>query len=119
MNTQELKDGLRDYYGSEQFFRHMLNRNMVYSEGAQFFMENAGGGTYWFADIVATELMKIHRKEEFIHIHLVAADGKATILADDGNGNPLYKRKIDYTDCPDGDWEFYLENNTFYLPSER
>ncbi len=119
MNAQELRSGLADYYGSETFTRHWANRNMLASEGVMFFVQNAGGGAFWFWDIVATELMEIHKKEDFIHIWIHAKDGKAVLDADDGNGNALWRRMIDFTDCPEGDWQFYLENNTFYLPSER
>ncbi len=82
------------------------------------FAENAGGGAYWFLDIVATEVLPLLKKEPFIHIVLAAKDRKATIKADDGNGVVLWDREIEFTDCPDGDWRFYLADNVLMVPSE-
>ncbi|WP_367647233.1 DUF6876 family protein [Achromobacter animicus] len=44
---------------------------------------------------------------------------KATITVDDGRGNPpVYLRRIEFTDCPEGEWKFYFTNRTIMLPSE-
>lgn len=41
------------------------------------------------------------------------------IAADDGNGNGyLYTRGIDYTDCPEGVWKFYLVDGVLMLTAE-
>ncbi len=125
MNAAELQAGLCNFYGTEQWYRHGLNRNMLYTDGVKFFAENAGGGAYWFLDIVATELMQIHKKEEFINIVMTVHEdslnihGGARIVADDGNGRELWHRDIEYTDCPVGVWQFFLENQVVCLPSER
>lgn len=109
---------LHQFTGTETWFRHSLNRKMLYTEGVQFFAEKAGHGAYWFLDIVATELMMLHKEEPFLAITLASKDGKATITADDGNDRVLYTREIEYTDCPPGDWKFYLVDNVLLLPSE-
>lgn len=118
-NRVELRNALREFSGGDEFYRHALNRRMLYTQGMRYFAENAGNGAYWFMDIVATELMEIHQREEFMSIHLLSKEGTACIVADDGNGNEVYRRNIEYTDCPEGDWNFFLENNTLYLPRER
>lgn len=116
-NANQLKNELRNFYGSENWYRHWLN-NMTYTDGARFFAENAGGGAHWFLDIVATELMRYRQKEEFIHIVLKSEGGRAVIDSDDGNGRIFHSKRIDYTDCPEGAWEFYLTNGVLMLPSE-
>lgn len=117
-NPVKLREALSGFYGSEQFYRHGLVRKLIYTEGVQHFAEHAGGGAYWFLDIVATEVLPYQRKQEFIAIVMTVADGKADIVAHDGNYNDFWKRHIGYTDCPDGEWSFYLCNNTLMLPSE-
>lgn len=118
MNTQELKDGLVNFYGTENYHFNPLYPWLKYTDGAKFFAENAGGGAYWFLDIIGTELRELTRKEDFLNIVLTSWDNKARILVDDGNDNALYSRDIDYTDCPAGSWQFYLVNDVLMLPSE-
>jgi len=109
---------LDQFTGTETWTRHGLNRNMLCTDGVMYFAENAGNGAFWFLDIVATELMMLHKKEPCLVITLASKDGKATITADDGNDRVLYTREIEYTDCPPGDWKFYLVDNVLLLPSE-
>ena len=131
MRTQELKAALANYYGSETFYRHALNRRMTYTEGVQAFAKCAGA--YWFLDIAATELfalLKVRRTcphaprgEDFLSVLLHVEGTKAKITADDGNGNVLFTKSIDYThfpcmDCPEGEWRFFFTNNVLMLPSE-
>lgn len=118
MNKQELENELSNHYGTERWYKHGLNPKMLYTDGVKAFAENAGGGAYWFLDIVATELMKIHKTEEFISIFLNSTGNDATLSATDGNDKQLWSRDMDFTDCPEGKWMFYLTNNTMLLPNE-
>jgi hypothetical protein len=114
----ELQHNLAHFTGTETWWRHGLNRNMLYTDGVQYFAENAGGGAYWFLDIVATELFKLQRQEDFLTIIATVADSKATLTADDGNGDIKWTRHIDYTDMPTGEWKFFFTNDVLMLPSE-
>lgn len=114
----ELKHELKNFTGTETWWRHNLNRAMTYTDGVKFFAENAGGGAYWFLDVVATEVFPLLKDEEFILVVLHSFDDKALLFADDGNGNKLWQRDIEYTDCPEGVWKFYLTDNVLLLPSE-
>lgn len=117
MNTQELKAALANYYGSsENLYCRALNRRMAYTEGVRAFAENAGA--YWFLDIAATELFALQRNEDFLTVILHVEGTKAKITADDGNGNDLFTKSIDYTDCPEGEWKFFFTGNVLMLPSE-
>ena len=120
MDDQTLTTTLHQFIGTEQWYRHGINRNMLYTDGIKFFADHAGGGAYWFLDIMATELMEIQTRDDepFIAIHMRVNDNKATITADDGNGKELWKRAIEWTDCPHGNWEFYLISGTLLLTSE-
>jgi hypothetical protein len=117
----KLRADLDNFTGTEQYHRQPLYRNMLYTDGVEYFCENAGNGAYWFLDIIGTEVHAIQRKgEEFLNIVLlVTADEQAAIKVDDGNGRELFLRTIDWTDCPAGEWQFFLENDVLCLPSER
>ena len=113
-----LSADLKMFTGTEQWFRHPLSSNFLYTDGVKFFAEHCGGGAYWFLDILATELADLQEKEEFMSITLDVVDSSAKITADDGNGNVLWTRNIDFTDAEAGTWKFFLTNNVLLLPSE-
>ena len=136
-----LSANLKMFTGTEQWFRHPLSSNFLYTDGVKFFAEHCGGGAYWFLDILATELADLQEKEEFMSITLDVVensaetagflqekensisitdgvDSSAKITADDGNGNVLWTRNINLTDAEVGTWKFFLQNNVLLLPSE-
>lgn len=118
VNPAEFSGYLGMFTGTSNWFKYPFSSNFVYTDGAKYFFENCGGGAYWFLDIVATELADLQETEEYLIVTLDVADEKAKITADDGNGNILYERDINYTDAFDGMWKFYLINGVFHLPSE-
>lgn len=117
-DANELSNALAHFSGTDEWYRHALNHNMLYTEGVKFFAENAGGGAYWFLDIVATELFQMQGVQPFQHIKMNVMHTEARISADDGDGNVFWTRDIDYTDCPAGEWRFYLTDNVLLLPGE-
>lgn len=115
-SPSEIREALAQCTGSEHWYRHPLARACLYTDGAKLFAEMAGA--YWFLDIVATEVLTFQKKEEFIVVTLAVTGSKAVITADDGNGNVFWTRDIEFTDCPEGEWKFFLQNSTFFVPSE-
>ena len=73
-------------------------------------------GAYWFIDIVGTEIHPMNL--EFAVVKLVSKDGAGSVVVEDGNGNTSWEKKIEFTDCPEGVWSFYLVDGTLLLPSE-
>jgi hypothetical protein len=119
LTTDKLKSNLARFYGSDVWYRHGLNRNMLYTEGVQYFAETAGGhGAYWLLDIIATEVFPLLEKEPFLVIKVIVNTSDCHIFADDGNDNLVWSRYIDYTDLQEGTWEFYFTDNVLLLPSE-
>lgn len=117
-NGQLLEQDLNQFTGTDQWYRHGLVPKMLYTDGVRYFAENAGGGAYWFLDIVATELFQLQSKVGFVVITADVAESKAQLYADDGNDNVIWQREIEYTDMPTGKWKFYLTDNVLLLPSE-
>lgn len=120
---REILDHLRQCTGSETLYRHSLVRSFTYTDGVQFFARNAGGGAYWLLDILATEsaIRKQVMEDGFATVRLFVTGSKARLVVDDGNGNAVYTRAFDFTDCPerpknaDGaeePWMFFIEPNT-------
>lgn len=119
IDATELRSQLALFTGTETWFRHNLNRHFLYTEGVQFFAENAGGGAYWFLDIVATEVFKKSASRPFAIIKLAVKDRRAVIsAADDSDVPPFWTKDIMFTDCPEGEWVFYFIDNILLLSSE-
>jgi len=126
MNTQELQSELVHFTGSETIYRHALNARVNYTEGVRFFARNAGGGAYWLLDILATqpEILNGVKEHSFCIAMLKVEDSKAVLtVARDYSENTgfqdvVYRREIEYTDCPPGEWKFYFTGNTILLPRE-
>lgn len=124
-DANKLRHLLSYYTGGELVYRHKLARSFNYTEGARAFFQNAGQGAYWLADILATEpsITRAVRENGFMVVVLQVEGTKAQLgvardssSVTDGNGNLIgiecsgveFDRTIDYTDCPEGIWKFYL-----------
>jgi hypothetical protein len=110
---------LAQFTGSEQFFRHSLNRSVLYTEGAQYLAEHAGA--YWLLDEIA--FAQPHHaavaNEPFqVWTLNVRLDKTATLTCDDGNDNVVFTKQIPYTDFPLDTVKLYFANDVIHLPSE-
>jgi hypothetical protein len=82
----------------------------------QYFADQAGA--FWLLDIIATEVHPLTKQYPFMVITLTVADDKAKMVVDDGDNNWIYQKNIEFTDCPDGEYRFYLVGDVLMLPSE-
>src|ERR1039457_7087906 len=120
-NTTELREAdLMQFTGTEQWYRHCINRKVLFTDGAKYVAETAGA--YWLLDEIA--LIQPYDKrvaaEEFQFWKLsVRPDHTATLTCDDGNGNIVYTKAREYTDSPLDEIPFYFTNNVIYRPSEH
>jgi len=111
---------LKQFSGSETWYRHSINPRVLYTEGAQFLAER--GGAYWLLDEIAIiqPYDKAVAAEEFQVWKLkVGANRSATLTCDDGNGNIVFTKQIPWTDFPLDEVTLWFANNTIYLPSEH
>ena len=121
MNLTKLcESDLMQFTGSEQWYRHAINRKVLFTDGAKYVAETAGA--YWLLDEIA--LIQPYDKrvagEEFQVWKLaVHSDRTATLTCDGGNGNIVYAKEIEFTDFPLDEITFYFANNVIYLPSEH
>lgn len=111
---------LAHFTGTDQWYRHGLNRSMLYTDGVQYLAEK--GGAYWLLDKIATlQLEPKIRREEFQVWRLTVADNRARLTCDDGNDNSpvIYSEDIDFTDFPLDEITIWVEGNVMLLPSEH
>lgn len=119
LSSGQLEQALRGFTGTEHWFRHAFVRAMTYTDGVRFFAEQGGAqGAYWFLDIVATEYFPHLQRHPFQVVEVEVNDSHAAIRVEDGNGQALFARDIEYTDLQTGRWRFYLTDNVLLLPSE-
>ena len=109
---------LAHFTGTTQWYRHALNRKVLYTEGAQHVAEH--GGAYWLLDEIAwAQLLKGIAAEEFQVWKLtVKPDKSATLSCEDGNGNEVMSKPLAFTDFPLDEFTLWFTDNVILLPSE-
>ena len=116
--TLSLSD-LSQFTGSQTWYRHSLLRHILYTEGARYVAEQAGG--YWLIDEIAfaQKAQPNVAAEPFQHWVLEVRDNRSALLCcDDGNDNIVFSKAIEYTDFPLAKIAFYFTDNTILLASE-
>jgi Family of unknown function (DUF6876) len=114
------KAELRNFTGSEHWYRHGLVRTILFTDGAKYVADQ--GGAYWLLDEIALAQKgeKAVAAEEFqVWVLKVKDDRTATLSCGDGNNNTVYTKEIPFTDFPAIEVTLWFANNTIYLPSEH
>lgn len=116
-NTLSMAD-LRQFTGTENWYRHGLAPNVLYTDGAKYLAEKAGA--YWLLDEIAlAQSLPAIKAEQFQHWRLtVRADHTATLTCDDGNGEIRLIKEIEFTDFPLPEVAIYCTDNVIMLTSE-
>jgi hypothetical protein len=110
---------LRQFTGTEQWHRHGIVRDVLFTDGAKYVADQAG--TYWLLDEIALAQRGNNRvaAEAFQLWQLtVNPDYTAALTCDDGNGNVVYSKAIPYTDFPLQEIALYFTDGVILLPSE-
>jgi hypothetical protein len=110
---------LRQFTGTEQWYRHGIVRDVLFTDGAKYVADQAGA--YWLLDEIALAQRGSNRVagEAFQLWKLtVNADHTATLSCEDGNGNAVYSKAIPYTDFPLPEIALYFTDGVILLPSE-
>jgi len=112
------KADLSQFTGTEEWYRHGLARNVLYTEGAQHVAES--GGAYWLLDEIAfAQSLREVAAEAFQVWRLkVNPDHSATLACEDGNSKIVFTKEIEFTDFPLDEIAFYFTDNVLMLPSE-
>ena len=116
IKSNELQQIMSYCYGTEHYYK-IPTYSFKYTDGIKTFCEKAGA--YWLLDIVES-VCRTHKEihNDFILIELsVNKDNQATITFEDTKGI-FFKQNIPFTDCPEGTWRFYFDNNVFFWNGE-
>jgi hypothetical protein len=111
---------LMHFTGSEHWYRHALNRNVLFTDGAKYVADE--GGAYWLLDSIALSQRSNKRvaAEEFQVWKLaVRSDRTGTLTCEDGNYKVVYTKLIALTDFPAPEVTLWFSNGVIYLPSEH
>ena len=103
------------FAGTEQYYFSQPFKNVHYTEGVKYFIDNAGNGANWFLVLVATEIIPILKDDLFFIELTVNKDESAKIIVQRDKGEPiLYEKDLDYTDCPysENTYKFCLDVNS-------
>lgn len=110
---------LRQFTGTETWFKHGVIRSITFTEGVKYVADKAGA--YWLIDEIALPQRFEARvkAEEFQVWKLTLGEGHSAVLTcDDGNNRVVYRKEITFTDFPLQEIRFYFANNVILLPSE-
>ena len=110
---------LTQFTGTENWYRHALNRAVLFTDGAKHVAD--AGGAYWLLD----EIALAQRYEQAVAAQpfqcwklAVNPDHTGDLVCEDGNGNAVYRKALDYTDFPATGVTLWVTDNTILLPSE-
>ncbi len=118
-NTDTVLKDLKQFTGSEHWYRHGLNRKVLFTDGAKYVADAAGA--YWLLDEIALSQLaeKAVMAERFQVWKLaVKAERDATLSCEDGNGKTVFTKPIPWTDFPEPGITLWFTDNTIFLPSE-
>lgn len=119
MTKRLSKSDLRQFTGSEHWYRHPLARQVLFTDGAKYVADQAEA--YWLLDEIAfaQRAQKAVAAEEFQVWKLaVKPDRTAMLSCEDGNYNVVFTKALEFTDFPEPEIVLWFANNTIFLPSE-
>jgi len=117
MNTKELQDELENFNGTEGYHKLTLTR-LKATDGVAHMAKIVGA--FWLIDAIGSYQGDKRIADLTIQFwHLEVKDKKAKLYCVEDRDQPiLIEQKIGYTDFPDGDWQFYVQQDVIMLPSE-
>lgn len=112
---------LRQFTGSEHWYRHGLVRSILYTDGAKYVADH--GGAYWLLDEIAFaqrgEKAVAAEELQVWKLTVDLAKSSGVLTCEDGNGHEVFRKPIPFTDFPLDKISLWFANNTIYLPSEH
>ena len=109
---------LANFTGSENWFKHWLGK-VLFTDGVKFVADSAGA--YWLIDEIAINQTRPKVRAEEFQVWVLKVDlerRKGVLTCDDGNGNLVFTKRIEYTDFPLPEIRFYCTDGVILLPSE-
>lgn len=116
----ELRQELRRFTGSEQFYRHFLG--LVYTEGVKYLADKAGA--HWLLEVICSHQRTVRKRlgDEFQFWRVVVhKDRSAEVVCYSclEEKKAVLTQRIEYTDFPLEVIDIWVNNRTMYLPTEE
>ena len=117
MTKTKLAD-INQFTGTEQWFRHPLNRDVLFTEGTRYVADEAGA--YWLLDEIALAQLSVPsvRATAFQVWTLDVQGSSATLRCEDGNNVSVHAKRISFTDFPACGVTLWFTDNVILLPGE-
>jgi len=114
----QLLQELKQFSGSEQFYRNPLFQKFVYTEGVKHLAEQAGA--YWLIDHIFSNQYDLYLSVEEFQVWKITVqeDDSASIQVEDGNGRMIKTYELGFTDFPLHEFELWFINGALLLPNE-
>ena len=117
IDSNKLRNSLEQCIGTEQYYQRFPFWEFRYTDGVKLFADLAEA--HWLInDIFVFCMHKGLYEQDFMAISLIAEKGKADLIFEDGNGTLLMKHHYEFTDAPDGKWDFFWCDKVLMIPSE-
>lgn len=120
---QQIKEELRQFTGTENYYRYTLLPSFVYTDGIKYMAEICGA--FWLIDtILSYQPSKIIRTEQrlqsfqFWRLKVNQEEHSAVLSCEDGDGTVVLTQEIDFTDFPLTEFTCYLIDRVLLLSSE-
>ena len=106
--------------GTNQYWKHLFG--LLYTDGVKAHADIAEA--YWLIDAVASYQMDLakmkHDHGGFVLWKLEVKDGSCVLTARRDSGEkPFIKQDIEFTDHPEGEWDFWQEGKVLIIPEEH
>lgn len=116
-NPNKLIHDLKQFTGTEHYYRNPLFPNYVYTDGVKYLAEEAGA--YWLIDYVFSNQGDLYLAfEPFQTWKLTAENNTGKIIVDNGNKRILKEYNIEFTDFPLAEITLWFTDRTLLLPTE-
>ncbi|MFK7748520.1 MAG: DUF6876 family protein [Kordia sp.] len=117
IDTQKLQHELKQFTGTEQYYKNPLFSSFVFTDGVKYLAEQAEA--YWLIDYVMSNQYDLYLAIEPFQIWTIkVTNNQANIVVEDGNGKELKKYNIAFTDFPLDEITLWFTDRTLLLPSE-
>ncbi len=109
---------LNQFIGTTVWYKHGYVKNVTYTEGVRYMAQMAGA--YWLIDEIAFAQLEPDIGRERFQLWILNVDSQqaARLICEDGNGEHLKEKLIEYTDFPLPELRLYFTDDVILLPSE-
>ena len=116
-NPNKLIQDLKQFTGTEQYYKNPAFPNYVYTDGVKYLAEKAGA--YWLIDYIFIYQSELDLFDEPFQVWILkVTDSKGEVIVEDGNKNRLKKYNLEFTDFPLPEIELWFTDRTLLLTSE-